>query len=76
MSALNPGSELKPQNSPCTLRTMPHCLNKGALPELAPGTCLSKGQLPKAKGTEKSELFPQGQPAPGYNSSLEHLMVP
>jgi len=44
--------------------------------ELAPGTCFSKGPLQKAKGTEKSELFPQKQPAPGYSFSLEHHMVP
>lgn len=54
MSAVNPGSGLENQNSLCTLRTIPYCLNKGALTELAPSTHFSKGQLLKAKGTEKS----------------------
>lgn len=64
MGALNPGSGLETQNSLCTLRTIPHCLHKGALTELAPGICFSKGQLQKVTGTEVSELFPQKLPAP------------
>lgn len=70
MSALNPGSGLETQNSLCLLRTIPRCPNKGALTELAPGTCISEGQLWKAKGTKKSELCPQRQPAPGSATFL------